>query len=178
MSVQPQDIILGDRDKPACPDFELPVVIVLDRLRSAYNTGNIFRLAEATRTRAICPTGYTPAPPHEKLAKTARGCDELVTVRQFETAAEAITALKAEGYRIYAVETMDNAVSPWDVSFHFPAALVMGNEALGISPEALALCDECIALPALGCKNSINVGNAAAVALFQALHQYQTQTGK
>ena len=176
MTVSPDMLRLGDRDQPSRPDFELPVVLVLDHLRSAYNTGNIFRLAEATRARAICPTGYTPAPPHEKLAKTARGCDVLVPVRPFATAAEALSALKREGYTLYAVETVEGARTPWETDFRFPAALVLGNEALGISPEALALCDECVALPALGCKNSINVGNAAAVVLFQALRQYQSNS--
>jgi len=166
-------VIQGDRETPVAPDFQLPVVLVLDMLRSAYNTGNVFRLAEATRTKAIYTAGYTPTPPHEKLAKTARGCDELVPCRNFPTAADAIQELKSQGYTVYAVETGANALSPWEAEFRFPAAFVLGNEALGISDEALELCDACIALPALGYKNSINVGNAAAVVVFQALHQYR-----
>ncbi len=76
--------------------------IVLDRLRSAHNTGNIFRLAEAVGASGILACGYTPAPPHPKLAKTAMGADALVPCRSFPDAREAIRALRAEGYRIEA----------------------------------------------------------------------------
>ena len=149
----------------------MPVVVVLDRLRSAYNVGNIFRVAEATRVSKIVACGYTPAPPHPKLAKTARGCDDTVPCAVADNAAAAIRALKADGYTVYAVETAQDAQMYWDCKLAFPAAFVLGNEALGIDPEALALCDAVIALPARGQKNSINVGNCAAVVLFECLRQ-------
>lgn len=162
---------VGDRPMPRLAE-QLPVVVVLDRLRSAHNVGNIFRLVEAVRGEGIVTCGYTATPPHPKLAKTARGCDEVVACRHADTGAEAIAALRTEGRRVYAVETVEGAQTVWDVQFQFPCVLVLGNEALGVSAEALALCDEHIALPALGTKNSINVGNCAAVALFAALRQW------
>ncbi len=155
----------------------LPVTVVLDRLRSAHNVGNIFRLVEAVRGEGIVACGYTAMPPHPKLAKTARGCDELVPCRHAETAAEAVRALQAAGRRVYSVETVEGAEPVWDVRFAFPCALVLGNEALGVSPEALALCDGHLCLPALGVKNSINVGNCAAVALFAVLRQWLEAQG-
>lgn len=161
----------GDRSEPAVAG-QMPLVLVLDRLRSAHNVGNLFRLAEATRAERIIACGYTAAPPHPKLAKTARGCDELVPCDVAASAAEALVTLKAAGYTIYAIETAEQAQCYWDVQFQFPAALVLGNEALGISPEALALCDHLVALPALGQKNSINVGNCGAVVLFECLRQF------
>lgn len=150
----------------------LPVTLVLDRLRSAYNVGNLFRVAEATRAEAIAACGYTAAPPHPKLEKTARDCDKIVPCTVYDTAADAIRELHARGYTVYAVETVDNADMYYDTAFQFPCALVLGNEALGISPEALELCDHFVALPALGQKNSINVGNAGAVVLFETLRQF------
>lgn len=161
----------GDRPRPG-GESSLPVTVVLDRLRSAHNVGNVFRLVEAVRGEGIVACGYTAMPPHPKLAKTARGCDELVPCRHAETAADAVRALRAAGRRVYAVETVEGAEPVWDVRFVFPCALVLGNEALGVSPEALALCDGHLCLPALGVKNSINVGNCAAVALFAALRQW------
>jgi tRNA G18 (ribose-2'-O)-methylase SpoU len=162
----------GDDSVPREADL-LPVTVVLDRLRSAHNVGNIFRLVEAVRGDGIVACGYTAMPPHPKLAKTARGCEELVPCQHAETAAEAIRSLQAAGRKVYAVETVEGAESVWDVRFSFPCALVLGNEALGVSPEALALCDGYISLPARGIKNSINVGNCAAVALYAALRQWQ-----
>ena len=165
------ELRLGDQPTPRTTTI-LPVVIVLDRLRSAYNTGNIFRLADAVRAEAIYACGYTPCPPHDRLAKTAMGCDQTVSCRHFEATTDALIDLHSRGYTIYAVDTVVGAQSYWETNFHFPCAFVFGNEALGISSEALALCDGYVQLPACGLKNSINVGNCAAVILFEALHQH------
>ena len=161
----------GDRLVPiACE--ALPVTVVLDRLRSAHNVGNIFRVVEAVCGERIVTCGYTATPSHPKLEKTARGCDGLVPCEHAETGADAVRRLQEAGRRVYAVETVEGAQSVWDVEFEFPCALVLGNEALGVSAEALALCDGFVALPSLGVKNSINVGNCAAVVLYEALHQW------
>ncbi len=172
------DIVInkGDAATPRLQET-IPIVLILDKLRSAYNTGNIFRLAEATRVQKILACGYTPAPPHEKLAKTARGCELSIPCEVFPDAASAIRSLKPQGYCIYGIETAANAEYYWRTELRFPAALVLGNEALGISEEALLLCDHFISLPALGAKNSINVGNCTAVVLFEALRQW-LQKGK
>lgn len=161
-----------DRRTPRL-DPDLPVVIVLDNLRSAFNVGNIIRLAEATGVEKVCTCGYTASPPHPKLAKTARGCDSLVPCQHCEETGSALALLKQTGHTVYGVETVEDARSVWEVSFDFPAAFVLGNEALGISREALALCDEFVELPCFGVKNSINVGNCAAVVLYAALRQWR-----
>jgi tRNA G18 (ribose-2'-O)-methylase SpoU len=161
----------GDRQTPR-ENGLMPVTLVLDRLRSAYNVGNLFRVAEATRTERIIACGYTAAPPHPKLAKTARGCDELVTCETAPDAEAAVLSLKQQGYTVYGIETAERAVPFWEAHIAFPAALVLGNEALGISPAALEQCDALLCLPALGAKNSINVGNCGAVVLFECLRQW------
>ena len=170
MSETPITVETGDRDAPR-EERTLPVVLVLDRLRSAYNVGNLFRVAEATRIERIIACGYTACPPHEKLQKTARGCDELVPCEHCESAADAIRKLKTEGYSVYAVDTVAGAKYYWEADIQFPCAIVLGNEALGITEEALALCDGFVCLPALGRKNSINVGNCGAVMLFELLRR-------
>ena len=171
----PVEMRIGDTAAPRVGE-RLPIVIVLDALRSAYNTGNIFRLADAVQAEAVYACGYTPFPPHPKLAKTARGCDETVPCRHFDRVADALDALHAEGRAIYAVDTVVGAQCVWDARLRFPAALVFGNEALGISSEALSRCDGYLQLPANGLKNSINVGNCAAVVLFEALRQHRHGT--
>jgi 23S rRNA (guanosine2251-2'-O)-methyltransferase len=160
-----------DRDTPQQEQL-LPIVIVLDRLRSAYNVGNIFRLAEACRAKKIICCGYTPTPPHDKLAKTARDCDLLVESVQMETSLEAVKQLKAKGYRVYAVETVNSAKYFWNTKLSFPAAFVFGNEALGINEDTLKICDEFICLPSLGRKNSINVANCCSAVIFEAVKQW------
>lgn len=143
------------------------ISIVLDRLRSAHNTGNIFRIAEAVGAAEIICCGYTPAPPHPKLEKTAMGADKLVPCRVFTTSLEAVRALRAEGYRqILAAEPVAGAVEAWDMKYEFPLAIVFGNEALGVEHETLEAVDGCVCLPMLGKKASINVGNSAAAILY------------
>lgn len=171
MSAVSLHVLRGDR-VPAAPPPPLPVVLVLDRLRSAFNVGNIFRLAEATGAAGIVACGYTPTPPHPKLARTARGCDTLVPCRACADAVTAVRDLRQQGYAVYAVETVAGARPVWEVAFRFPAAFVLGNEALGIDGAALAACGDAVALPCRGHKNSVNVGNCAAVVLYEALHQW------
>ena len=143
------------------------VTIVLDRLRSAHNTGNIFRIAEAVGAKEIIACGYTPAPPHPKLAKTAMGADAMVPCRAFETSLDAVRRLREEGIaEILAVESIPGSPSAWEYSYKFPLALVFGNEALGIARETLDECDGVVGLPMFGEKTSINVGNCAAVVLY------------
>lgn len=169
-------ILTGDR--PAAAAARLPVTLVLDRLRSAHNVGNIFRLAEATGAERVITCGYTATPPHPKLAKTARDCDRLVPCEHFPDAAAAVAGLRRQGYAIYMVETVEGARSVWDMTLQFPAAFILGNEALGADPGLLSQCDGFIRLPCRGVKNSVNVGNCAAVVLYDALRQWLSRTGE
>jgi tRNA G18 (ribose-2'-O)-methylase SpoU len=146
------------------------ITIVLDRLRSAHNTGNIFRIADAVGAEEIIACGYTPAPPHPKLEKTAMGTDKWVKCRQAETSMDAVDMLRAEGCKhIIAVDTAEGATHAWDFEYQFPLALIFGNEALGIQEETLKKCDHIIDLPMVGFKESINVGNSAAAVLYAIL---------
>ncbi|MEI6055828.1 MAG: TrmH family RNA methyltransferase [Lentisphaerota bacterium] len=146
------------------------ITIVLDRLRSAFNTGNIFRLADAVKVHEVIACGYTPYPPHPKLSKTAMGSDEYVKCRHFETSLEAIRNLRNEGCKmILSVETGENSICAWYKNYQFPLAIVLGNEALGVDKETMQGCDGIIGLPMFGNKISINVGNCAAVVLYSII---------
>ncbi len=146
------------------------ITIILDRLRSAHNTGNIFRLADAVGAREILCCGYTPFPPHPKLAKTAMGAEQTVKFRHFENSVDAVKTMRSEGAaQILAVETGPNGICAWEKKYEFPLGLVFGNEALGILPETISICDGIVNLPMFGFKNSINVGNCAAAVLYSVL---------
>ena len=150
------------------------ITFVLDRLRSAHNTGNIFRIAEAAGAKEIIACGYTPAPPHPKLAKTAMNADKLVPCRQMTDSLEAVKTLRAEGVRqILAVERAENSHFAWEFDYKFPLALVFGNEALGVDEETIAACDAVISLPMFGDKESINVGNCAAAVIYAIIAKHR-----
>jgi 23S rRNA (guanosine2251-2'-O)-methyltransferase len=148
-----------------------PITLILDNLRSAYNVGNIFRLAEVCRIQQVISCGYTACPPHPKLQKTARGCDHLVKNSHTATSIDAVLSLKTSGFQVLAIETVEGAANIWDIDFQFPVAFVFGNEALGITQDALEACDVLARLPVFGVKNSLNVANCAAVVVYSAIRQ-------
>ena len=156
----------------------LEITLVLDRLRSAFNTGNIFRLADAAGVKEVICCGYTPAPPHPRLEKTAMGADRWVKSRSVPDTLEAVRALKRNGVSVVAAEVSEKADYVWDHPFRFPLALVFGNEALGVDPRVLEECDGIVCLPMAGAKTSVNVGNCAAAIVYSILGKYQYGAGK
>ena len=146
-----------------------PLVIVLDRLRSAHNVGNIFRLAEALGAEII-GCGATPMPPHPTLERTAMGTDKSVPFRTVPEVADAIRMLRQEGCAmILAAEPGGGESSlAWNREYKYPLAVIFGNEALGVHPEALKMVDGLVSLPMNGAKASINVSNAASAIMFAA----------
>jgi 23S rRNA (guanosine2251-2'-O)-methyltransferase len=148
-----------------------PIHIVLDNLRSAFNVGSIFRLADAARAAEVIPCGYTAYPPHHKLEQTSLGTTDSVPWRRFESTASALADLKDKGIRIVAVETALGAKLFHRLDYTFPVALVFGNEALGVSADTLKLCEAVVEVPVFGYKNSVNVATAVGIVLYEVLRQ-------
>ena len=152
-------------------DFEkaekLPIIIVLDNIRSLSNVGAFFRTADAFRIGALYLCGITACPPHREIHKTALGADETVKWRHFETTEAACRQLKEDGYRIYAVEQIENSIPLQDFKFDTHTAYILGNEVEGVSEEALPYCDGAIELPQEGTKHSINVSVCAGIVMWK-----------
>ena len=157
------DLIINRFDKEKSEAAKLDLILVLDNLRSAFNVGAIIRTAECFGINELYFCGYTPD--NERVAKTAMGTRELVSVTHFETTQAAIEKLHSSKRIIYALETVENADSIYDCEFQYPAALIVGNEALGISLKILKLADRIIEIPLSGWKNSLNVGVATAITI-------------
>ena len=152
-------------------DFEqaekLPLIIVLDNIRSLSNVGAFFRTADAFRIGELFLCGITACPPHREIHKTALGADETVKWRYFETTEAACQELKAEGYRIFAVEQVEGSVPLQDFEFEPHTAYILGNEVEGVSEEVLPYCDGAIELPQEGTKHSINVSVCAGIVMWK-----------
>jgi len=152
-------------------DFEraekLPIIIVLDNIRSLSNVGAFFRTADAFRIGELFLCGITACPPHREIHKTALGADETVKWRYFDTTEAACQALKAEGYRIFAVEQVEGSVPLQDFTFETKTAYILGNEVEGVSEVALPYCDGAIELPQEGTKHSINVSVCAGIVMWK-----------
>ncbi len=149
-----------------------PLYLILDNLRSSFNVGSIFRTAECFGVQKILTCGYTANPENEKVQKTAMGTTEFVDWQHFEKTEKAIDFLKEKGVAIFALETTSHARNISDVIFTKPAALLLGNEALGISKEILEHADEIVAITISGWKNSLNVGVTAAIACYEVRRQW------
>ena len=148
-----------------------PIHIVLDNLRSAFNVGSVFRLADAARAAEVIPCGYTACPPHHKLEQTSLGTTDSVPWRRFDDIGEALADLKSKGVQLVAVETARNAAPFHRFDYRFPVAVVFGNEALGVSEAALRMCDAAVEIPVFGYKNSINVATAVGIVLYELLRR-------
>ncbi|MCX6841229.1 MAG: RNA methyltransferase [candidate division WOR-3 bacterium] len=148
-----------------------PIHIVLDNLRSAFNVGSIFRLADAARAAEVIPCGYTAYPPHHKLEQTSLGTTDSVPWRRFDDVPAALTDLKANGVQLVAVETARGAAPFHQFRYQFPVAVVFGNEALGVSEAALKMCDGTVEIPVFGYKNSVNVATAVGIVLYELLRR-------
>lgn len=145
--------------------------IILDNMRSAFNVGSIFRLCDSVRASGLFLCGCTAFPPNLKLQKTSMGTVDYVPWKRFDNTLEAIRYCKDRNVPVWAAETT-SASRPYDrVDYPREIGIVFGNEALGVSKEALRLCDSCIEIPMLGFKNSINVAAACAVISCWFVHE-------
>ena len=145
-----------------------PIIIILDNIRSLSNVGAFFRTADAFRIEALYLCGITACPPHREIHKTALGADETVSWRYFETTEAACQALRAENYKIFAVEQVEGSVSLEDFQFEPHTAYLLGNEVEGVSEEALPYCESAIELPQEGTKHSLNVSVCAGILMWEA----------
>ena len=152
---------------------KLPVTVLLDNVRSMYNTGAFFRTADAAGIQRLLLTGITPQPPKNQIAKTALGAEEMVEWHHSWDAVEVIENLRSRDYEIAAIETSAHAVDLFDWTPRFPVCVVFGHETDGIRPELLALCDTHVRIPMLGRKHSLNVATAGGVMLYELLRKYR-----
>ena len=155
------------KDVPRCPVFA-----VLDNLRSAFNVGSIIRTADCALLEKVYLCGITAYPPHKKLDKTSLGALPYVSCEHRPTVEEAVGELKEKGIPVFALELTNKSRLVWDIGFPLPVALVLGNEALGVSEEALALADDIVEIPMLGYKNSINVAVAFGIVVYEIQRQH------
>lgn len=148
---------------------KMPIIVVLENIRSAYNVGSVFRTSDAFLAAAIYITGYSAKPPHKEIRKTALGAEETVSWKYFKTAAEAIADLREAGYNIYAAEQAEGSYKLNEIGFEpdEKIAVVFGNEVTGVEQSTIALCDGCLEIPQLGMKHSLNIATAAGVVLWE-----------
>lgn len=164
--------------RKSVPEFKqadkIPVVALLDNIRSMNNVGSVFRTADAFLLESIILCGYTPRPPHRDINKTALGATESVVWHYEPDAVAAVLKLKENGYKVYSVEQVLGSVALDKFDFGSIEKLVMiyGNEVEGVSQSLIDICDGCIEIPQHGTKHSLNISIAAGITFWEAAKAY------
>lgn len=147
---------------------KLPLVIVLDNIRSLHNVGSVFRTSDAFRIECVYLCGITAVPPHSEIHKTALGAEFTVDWKYVDNTVEAVDNLKSAGYVVYSVEQTDGSVMLEELILdkNGKYAVVMGNEVKGVRQEVIDRSHACIEIPQYGTKHSLNVSVAAGIVIW------------
>ena len=148
---------------------KLPLVVVLDDVRSMYNIGSVFRTCDTFRVEAVYLCGICQTPPSTEIHKTALGAEDSVSWHYFKTAIEAVQQLRENGYTVFSVEQVEHSTK---LQSFVPQrarkyAVVLGNEVKGVHQEVVDASDGCLEIPQLGTKHSMNVSVTAGIVIYK-----------
>ena len=152
---------------------KLPLVVVLDNVRSLHNIGSVFRTSDAFRVECIYLCGIAAVPPHPEIHKTALGAEFTVDWKYVDNAIEAVDNLRQKGYIVYSVEQTENSIMLENIRLEQGKryAVVLGNEVKGVQQEVIDHSDGCIEIPQYGTKHSLNVSVAAGIIIWDLFKQ-------
>lgn len=148
---------------------KLPLVMVLDNVRSLHNVGSVLRTADAFRIEAVYMCGITAIPPSAEIHKTALGAEDSVNWQYFEDTMQAVDKLKNEGYTVLAVEQVEGSLKLGNFAFEPQKkyALIMGNEVKGVRQDVVDACHQALEIPQYGTKHSMNVSVTAGIVMWE-----------
>lgn len=163
---------------------KMPLIIILDNVRSLNNIGSVFRTCDAFRVEAIYLCGISATPPSPEIHKTALGAEDSVAWKYFEDTHEAVRQLQQRGFKVMAIEQCQGSVmlDQWEPNFQAPQtsetpfqpyAIVMGNEVKGVQQTVVDMCDGCIEIPQYGTKHSLNVSVTTGLVIWDFFKAFE-----
>lgn len=157
---------------------KLPLIVVLDDVRSLHNVGSVFRSGDAFRVEAVYLCGITATPPHPEIHKTALGGEDSVAWRYFPTATEAIDSLHNDGFFVYSIEQVEGSTKLQNLQLDTDKryAVVLGNEVKGVHQEVVDMSDGCLEIPQFGTKHSLNVSVTAGMVIWEVAKKFLSKT--
>ncbi len=152
---------------------KIPLIVVLDHIRSLNNVGSVFRTSDAFRVEAIYLCGITACPPNAEIHKTALGAEETVSWEYFKDTLDAVDKLRKEGYTLCAIEQAEGSVmlDKLLLDKNKKYAIIMGNEVKGVQQSVVDSCDMCIEIPQFGTKHSLNVSVTTGIVIWDFFKQ-------
>ncbi len=154
---------------------KIPLVVILDNIRSLNNIGSVFRTADAFLIEKIYLCGITATPPHKDIHKTALGATESVDWEYQSEILQLIAALKANGTKIISIEQAEKAtmLNVFQPEPHQKYAVIFGNEVMGVQQEAVDVSDAVIEIPQYGTKHSLNISVSVGVVLWDLFVKFK-----
>lgn len=148
---------------------KLPLIIVLDNIRSLHNVGSVFRTADAFRLQGVWLCGFTACPPAAEIHKTALGAEDSVSWEYFEDTLDAVERLQREGYEVLAVEQVEGSLklNTFRIDPAKRYALILGNEVKGVRQDVVDAADAALEIPQYGTKHSMNVSVTAGIVMWE-----------
>lgn len=149
---------------------KLPLIVVLDDVRSLYNVGSVFRSCDAFRVEAVYLCGITATPPNAEIHKTALGGEDSVDWEYFANTEDAVKKLKEKGYFVYSIEQVEGSTKLQELtSLSSPKgySVVFGNEVKGVKQSVVDMSDGCLEIPQFGTKHSLNVSVTAGIVVWE-----------
>ncbi|MEI7830336.1 MAG: RNA methyltransferase [Prolixibacteraceae bacterium] len=167
----------SELSRPNSEEFKqlakIPIVVVLDNIRSSHNVGSVFRTSDALLIEKIYLCGITSVPPDKEIRKTALGAENTVLWEYNPSTLEVISTLKSQGYTVVAIEQVERSIALPD--YHPPIgsklALIFGNEVKGVQQEAVDLCDLTLEIPQYGTKHSFNISVSVGIVLWDLFNK-------
>ena len=153
---------------------KIPLIVVLDNVRSLHNVGSFFRTADAFLVEAVYLCGITSTPPNAEIHKTALGAENTVDWRYFADANQAVEQLKNNGYTVFAIEqTKGSTLLPeLELKKNAKYAVIFGNEVKGVQQSVVDMCDNCIEIPQFGTKHSLNVSVTGGIVIWDFFRNF------
>lgn len=157
---------------------KMPLIVVLDDVRSLHNVGSVFRSADAFRVETVYLCGITATPPHPEIHKTALGGEDSVAWRYFPTATEAVESLHNDGFFVYSIEQVEGSTKLQNLQLDNDRryAVVLGNEVKGVHQEVVDMSDGCLEIPQFGTKHSLNVSVTAGMVIWEVAKKFLSKT--
>lgn len=157
---------------------KLPLIVVLDDVRSLHNVGSVFRSGDAFRVEAVYLCGITATPPHPEIHKTALGGEDSVAWRYFPTATEAVESLHNDSVFVYSIEQVEGSTKLQNLQLDTDKryAVVLGNEVKGVHQEVVDMSDGCLEIPQFGTKHSLNVSVTAGMVIWEVAKKFLSKT--
>lgn len=150
---------------------KLPLIVVLDDVRSLYNVGSVFRSGDAFRITAVYLCGITACPPNAEIHKTALGGEDSVDWKYFERTEDAVEELHRNGYFVYSIEQVEGSTKLQNLDLNPEAskgyAVIMGNEVKGVKQNVVDMSDDCLEIPQFGTKHSLNVSVTSGIVMWE-----------